>query len=84
MSTPFKRDVLKELADACHKEGIKICWYYSIMDWHHPDYLPRRSWEKDRPTDGADFDRYVEYMKNQLKELLTNYAKKDKRHLKWK
>ena len=74
MSTPFKRDVLKELADACHKEGIKICWYYSIMDWHHPDYLPRRSWEKDRPTDGADFDRYVEYMKNQLKELLTNYG----------
>ena len=34
MATPFKRDVLKELADACHKEGIKICWYYSIMDWH--------------------------------------------------
>jgi alpha-L-fucosidase len=73
-STPFKRDVLKELADACHKEGIKICWYYSIMDWHHPDYLPRRDWEKDRPTQGADFDQYVEYMKNELKELLTNYG----------
>jgi alpha-L-fucosidase len=48
MSTPFKRDILKELADACHKEGIKICWYHSIMDWHDPDYLPRREWEKDR------------------------------------
>jgi alpha-L-fucosidase len=74
MATPFKRDVLKELADACHKEGIKICWYYSIMDWHHPDYLPRRDWEIDRPTEGANFDRYVQYMKNELKELLTNYG----------
>lgn len=74
MSTPFKRDILKELADACHKEGIKMCWYHSIMDWHHPDYLPRREWEKDRPAAGADFDRYVQHMKDQLKELLTNYG----------
>ena len=74
MSTPFKRDILKELADACHKEGIKMCWYHSIMDWHHPDYLPRREWEKDRPTTGADYDRYVQHLKNQLKELLTNYG----------
>jgi alpha-L-fucosidase len=74
MSTPFKRDILKELADACHKEGIKICWYHSIMDWHHPDYLPRREWEKDRSTAGADYDRYVQHLKNQLKELLTNYG----------
>ncbi len=74
MSTPFKRDILKELADACHKEGIKICWYHSIMDWHHPDYLPRREWEKDRPTTGADYDRYVQHLKSQLKELLTNYG----------
>ncbi len=74
MSTPFKRDIMKELADACHKEGIKICWYHSIMDWHHPDYLPRREWENDRPTAGADFDRYFQHLKNQLKELLTNYG----------
>jgi alpha-L-fucosidase len=74
MSTPFKRDILKELSDACHKQGMKICWYHSIMDWHHPDYLPRRDWEKDRPTEGAEFDRYVQYMKNELKELLTNYG----------
>ena len=73
-STPFTRDVLKELSDECHKEGIKICWYYSIMDWHHPDYLPRREWEKDRSADSANFDRYVRYMKNELKELLTNYG----------
>jgi alpha-L-fucosidase len=74
MSTPFKRDILREMADACRRHGIKICWYYSIMDWHHPDYLPRRDWEQDRPTEGADFDRYVAYMKAQLKELLTNYG----------
>lgn len=74
MSTPFKRDIMKELADACHEEGIKICWYHSIMDWHHPDYLPRREWEKDRPTAGADFGRYFQHLKNQLKELLTNYG----------
>lgn len=73
-STPFKRDILKEMADACHKQGIKICFYHSIMDWHHPDYLLRRDWEKDRPAQGADFNRYVTYMKNELKELLTNYG----------
>jgi len=74
MSTPFKRDILKELADACRKQGMKLGFYYSIMDWHHPDYLPRRDWEKDRPAAGAVFDRYVQYMKNQLKELVTNYG----------
>ena len=74
MSTPFKRDILRELADACRKHGLRIGWYYSIMDWHHPDYLPRREWETDRPTEVADFDRYVTYMKAQLKELLTNYG----------
>ncbi len=75
MSTPFKRDILKELSEACAKQGITLCFYHSIMDWHHPDYLPRRNWEKDRPVDGANMDRYVSYMKNQLKELLTNYGK---------
>ena len=74
MHTPFKRDVLKELADACRKQGIKMCWYHSIMDWHHPDYIPRREWEKTRSTEGADFKRYFAYMKAQLKELLTNYG----------
>jgi alpha-L-fucosidase len=74
MSTPFKRDVMKELSEACKREGITMCWYHSIMDWHHPDYLPRRGWEKDRSTDGADYDRYVAYLKNQLKELTTNYG----------
>ncbi|MDD8026383.1 MAG: alpha-L-fucosidase [Acidobacteriota bacterium] len=75
MATPFKRDILKELATACRKEGIKLCFYHSIMDWHHPDYLPRRSWEvKDRPEAGANLERYIAYMKAQLKELLTDYG----------
>jgi alpha-L-fucosidase len=74
MSTPYHKDILKALTNAAHKAGIKIGFYYSIMDWHHPDYLPRRSWEKNRPTEGADFNRYVQYMKNQLHELLTNYG----------
>lgn len=75
MSTPFKRDILKELSLACKKEGITLCFYHSIMDWHHPDYLPRRTWETTRSTEGADFDDYVSYMKGQLKELLTRYGK---------
>jgi len=74
MSTPFKRDILKELSAACRREGIVLCFYHSIMDWHHPDYLPRRGWEKDRSAEGADFDRYVRYMKAQLKELVVNYG----------
>jgi alpha-L-fucosidase len=74
MSTPFKRDILKELSAACSRAGIRLCFYHSIMDWHHPDYLPRREWEK-RAAEGANFDRYVQHMKNQLRELLTNYGR---------
>jgi alpha-L-fucosidase len=75
MSTPFKRDILKELADACRKVGgIKLCFYHSIMDWHHPDYNERRDWEKDRPVEGTDRKRYIAYLKNELKELVTNYG----------
>jgi len=73
-TSPFKRDILKELSDACHKEGIKICWYHSIMDWHHHDYLPRRGWEIGRSSEGADFDRYIAHMKDQLKELVEKYG----------
>src|SRR5262245_39106652 len=73
MSTPFKRDIMKELSEACRNAGLRMCWYHSIMDWHHPDYLPRRDWET-RPTEGADFERYVAYMKGQIRELLTLYG----------
>ncbi len=74
MATPFHRDVMKALADECRKQKMRICWYYSIMDWHHPDYLPRRDWETNRSTAGADYARYVRCMKAELKELLENYG----------
>src|SRR5262245_652684 len=73
MSTPFQRDIMKELSTACRKAGLKMCWYHSIMDWHHPDYLPRREWEN-RPAEGASFARYFEHLKGQVKELLTSYG----------
>ncbi len=72
-STPFKRDIMGELKAACDKHGLVFCMYHSIMDWHHPDYLPRRKWEHDRSTEGAQYDRYVAYMKAQLKELVERY-----------
>ncbi len=72
-ATPFKRDILKELAEECRRQGLKMCFYHSIMDWHHPDYLPRRTWES-RSAEGAEFDRYVDYMKKQVAELLKNYG----------
>jgi alpha-L-fucosidase len=74
MGSPFKRDIMKELAEACRRHGLKIGWYHSIMDWHHPDYLPRRGWEKDRSTEGADYARYNDYLQAQVTELLTNYG----------
>ena len=72
MATPYKRDLLAPLADECRKAGIRFCTYHSIMDWHHPDYFPRRAWDT-RPTDAARFDRYIAYMKAQLKEIVSRY-----------
>ena len=72
-STPFQRDPLKELADACHEQGIRLCFYHSIMDWHHPGWGTRRPWN-DKATGTPDMDRYTAYMKGQLKELLTRYG----------
>ncbi len=73
-STPFQRDPLKELADACQEAGIKMCFYHSIMDWHHPDWGQRRAWNDKVPVTPPDMDRYTAYMKGQLKELLTRYG----------
>ncbi|NLH16487.1 MAG: alpha-L-fucosidase, partial [Phycisphaerae bacterium] len=75
MSTPYKQDILRKLATACSQQGIRLCFYHSIMDWHHPDYLPRRGWEaKTRTAEGAEFPRYIAYMKNQLAELVHNFG----------
>ena len=72
-STPFQRDPLKELADASRAAGLKLCFYHSIMDWHHPDWGTRRAWN-DKAAGPPDMDRYTAYMKSQLKELLTRYG----------
>lgn len=78
MSTPSRRDICRDWSKALRKEGLRVGWYHSIMDWHHPDYLPRRDWElKERPADGADFRRYVEYLHAQVDELLTHYGTVD-------
>ncbi|MDI9638966.1 alpha-L-fucosidase [Kamptonema cortianum] len=74
-STPNNRDIMAELAEAVRDEGLRIGWYHSIMDWHHPDYLPRRPWElASRPESGADFDRFNRYLEGQVTELLTKYG----------
>jgi alpha-L-fucosidase len=75
-STPFKRDVMQELSTAVRAEGLHMGWYHSIMDWTHPDYLPRRAWDA-RPADGAQFERYVAFLHGQLRELLTRYGPVD-------
>lgn len=74
--TPFKRDVIGELSEACKRAGIRFCVYYSIMDWHHPDaqgqfYPDYNNTESRNPN----FPRYVsEYLKPQLRELITQYS----------
>lgn len=64
-NTPFGRDVAKELADACHEYGIKLFWYYSQPDWHHPDCLTENN------------DKYRDYMYEHLEQLLTEYGRVD-------
>ena len=73
--TPYKKDVLKMLADECHRQGIKLFFYHSQLDWHHPDYFPRGRTGQDagRPESG-DFNKYIDFMNAQLTELLTNYG----------
>ncbi len=73
--TPYGKDPLKALADACHKEGVKLFFYYSLLDWHHPDYFPRGGTGKTagRAEEG-DWKKYVAYYQGQVRELCTNYG----------
>jgi alpha-L-fucosidase len=73
--TPYKKDVLKLLADECHKQGIKLFFYYSQLDWRHPDYFPRgRTGLTAGREESGEWFKYIDYMDGQLKELLTNYG----------
>jgi len=74
--TPYAKDPLKMLADECHRQGVKLFFYYSQLDWHNTDYYPRgvTAWNNGRPDHG-NWDAYLDdYMDGQLRELLTNYG----------
>ncbi len=72
--TPFGRDVVGELCQACADEGLRFHLYYSLLDWHREDYpLGETGRDTGRRKDRQDYDSYFNFMKIQLKELLTNY-----------
>lgn len=74
-ATPFGRDIVAELAVACHKEGIKLHFYYSLLDWSHTDYFPLgRTGKGVGRTKQGEWERYHRFMLAQLTELLTNYG----------
>lgn len=82
-NTPFGRDLVKEYADAFRAEGLHVGFYYSLIDWHHPEFPidslhPRRNDPNAEELDkGRDVHKYAAYMRDQLTELLTNYGKID-------
>lgn len=82
-NTPYGKDLIREYVDACREEGLKIGLYFSLLDWHHDDYPhygnSRHPQGPDPafPNDKRDFDRYLTYMHNQVRELCTNYGKID-------
>ena len=81
-NTPYGKDLIKEYVEAFRAEGLKVGFYYSLIDWHHPDYTIDRNHPQRQENDadyeklnkGKDMSRYREYMKNQVRELLTNYG----------
>ncbi|MCE4564942.1 alpha-L-fucosidase [Maribellus sp. CM-23] len=91
-NTPFGRDYLKEIADACHEAGMKFGIYYSQRDWYHPDYAPvdtalidqvdEAPYFRPKPgvkevKPGASHQKYIDYQFNVVRELCTNYGKVD-------
>ncbi|MEP6845174.1 MAG: alpha-L-fucosidase [Panacibacter sp.] len=76
MNSPYHKDIVKMMADECHKQGIKLFLYYSLLDWRRDDY----SWTTGRTGKGTgrtvqgNWNDYISFMKNQLTELLTNYG----------
>lgn len=82
-NTPAGRDLIKEYVEAFRAEGLKVGFYYSLIDWHHPDFpIDHNHPRRDDPdayeqSKGRDMRKYAEYMRNQVTELLTNYGKID-------
>jgi len=82
-NTPCGRDLVREYVDAFRAEGLKVGFYYSLIDWHHPEFPidrhhPRQFDENAAELDrGRDVRKYAEYMRNQVTELLTKYGKID-------
>ena len=82
-NTPAGRDLVREYVDAFRAEGLRVGLYYSLVDWHHPDYPayndpfhPMRGTDV-RREERCDFSRYLDYMHAQVRELCTNYGKLD-------
>lgn len=73
MSTPYKEDIVKKLADACHRQGIKFGVYYSTCDWHNPDF-PLTSPRGNVVREKSNLDAYTSYLKRQVGELMVNYG----------
>ncbi len=75
-NTPYGKDVLKQLADECHRQGIKLYLYYSLLDWYRSDYQYEtgRTGKGTGRTQKSDWPSYIKFMKTQLTELLTNYG----------
>ena len=77
MRTPYGKDVLRLLAEACRRRGVPLCLYYSVADWHHPNYPNQnRSHELPGPEPGdqPDLERYLAFLKAQVEELCTRYG----------
>lgn len=82
-NTPYGKDIVKDYVEAVRGEGLKVGLYFSLLDWHHEHYPkygdpyhPMRENEKFR-NEEIDFDKYLEYMHNQVEELVSNYGKID-------
>ena len=74
-ATPFGRDVIKEIADECARQGMRLHFYYSHIDWMRDDYpMGRTGHENGKPADKADWKSYYSFMNAQLTELLTGYG----------
>lgn len=76
MNTPYKKDIVKMMAEECHKQGIKLYLYYSLLDWRREDYPHEtgKTGQFSGRKGKGDYPSYLKFMKNQLTELLTNYG----------